>query len=116
VPPELDTLLDRFEGHAAPDSIEADRVRLAVRARLLEQSVPETRIDRHVVRERLGMGGMGVVYAAHDGELDRVVAIKLVRGAAGADRSADQQRLLREARALAPESASWPYPISRRRC
>jgi serine/threonine protein kinase len=98
---ELDTLLDHFDGRAVPDSFEVQRLRLAVRARLLDETVPELHIDRYVVRERLGVGGMGVVYAAHDGELDREVAIKLVRGAAGAEANPDQQRLVREARSLA---------------
>jgi serine/threonine protein kinase/tetratricopeptide (TPR) repeat protein len=43
---------------------------------------------------------MGEVYAAHDPELDRKVAIKLLRG--GGDESADaRMRLLREAQAIA---------------
>ncbi|MEZ4384970.1 MAG: serine/threonine-protein kinase, partial [Nannocystaceae bacterium] len=42
---------------------------------------------------------MGVVYAAHDPELDRKVALKLVR--AGARGSEERRRLLREAQAMA---------------
>jgi tetratricopeptide (TPR) repeat protein/predicted Ser/Thr protein kinase len=53
------------------------------------------RIDRYVVRGRLGAGGMGVVYVAHDPELDRDVAIKVLR------RGAAASRLRREAQALA---------------
>ncbi len=36
-------------------------------------------IERYVVLGLLGEGGMGVVYAAYDPELDRKVAVKLVR-------------------------------------
>jgi serine/threonine-protein kinase len=37
-------------------------------------------IGRYVVDDVLGRGAMGVVYKAHDPEIDRAVAIKLVRG------------------------------------
>jgi hypothetical protein len=52
-------------------------------AELDERDDPEdpeepSRIGRHVVIERLGAGGMGVVYAAYDPELDRKLAIKLI--------------------------------------
>ncbi len=97
---QLDSFLDRLDARpAAVDSIEGERLHRAVRARLLDETIPETRIDRYVVIERIGVGGMGVVYAAHDAQLDRAVAIKLVRGTAEAE--LDQQRLVREARALA---------------
>ena len=54
-------------------------------------------LGRYVVLARIGAGGAGVVYAAYDPELDRRVAIKLLRGSVGAG----QERLLREAKALA---------------
>jgi tetratricopeptide (TPR) repeat protein len=60
-------------------------------------------VGRYVVRARLGAGGMGVVYAAHDPELGRDVAIKLLSpglGSTGA-RALFEERLRREARALA---------------
>src|SRR5262245_46874745 len=36
-----------------------------------------TRVGRYVVRERIGTGAMGAVYAAFDPELDRPIALKL---------------------------------------
>lgn len=60
-----------------------------------------TLIDRFLVLEQLGAGGMGVVYAAHDPELDRKVALKLLLPRAGSAGYGDQARLMREAQALA---------------
>jgi serine/threonine protein kinase len=56
-------------------------------------------IDRYLVLNTVGVGGMGIVYAAYDPELDRKVAIKLVRTGPGSVES--RVRLVREAKALA---------------
>ncbi|MCA9659457.1 MAG: tetratricopeptide repeat protein [Myxococcales bacterium] len=57
---------------------------------------------RYVVLDALGEGGMGVVYAAYDPELDRKVAIKLLHPhSARRRRDEVRARLLREAQALA---------------
>jgi serine/threonine protein kinase/tetratricopeptide (TPR) repeat protein len=56
-------------------------------------------IGRYLVLGLVGRGGMGEVYAAYDPELDRKVAVKLLRG-----QTADAEgrvRLLREAQAIA---------------
>jgi eukaryotic-like serine/threonine-protein kinase len=57
-------------------------------------------VGRYVVVSKLGAGGMGIVYAAYDPELDRKIALKLLRGTAVEDADA-RDRLLREAQALA---------------
>jgi predicted Ser/Thr protein kinase len=60
------------------------------------------RIGRYQVIELLGQGGMGVVYVAHDPELDRKVAIKLIDAVADTERQRRRQdMLMREAQALA---------------
>ncbi len=61
------------------------------------------RVGKFTVEGLLGAGGMSVVVSARDPELDRSVALKLVRGDGGGDSATGErtQRLLREARAMA---------------
>jgi tetratricopeptide (TPR) repeat protein len=68
-----------------------------------EALAPGARIGRYVVIARIGAGGMGLVYAAHDGELNRKVALKLLRhdGSDGSARGSLRDRLQREAQAMA---------------
>ncbi len=60
-------------------------------------------LGRYLVLDRVGVGGMGEVYAAFDPELDRRVALKLLlENPTGQEEpGARQRRLLREARAMA---------------
>ena len=57
-------------------------------------------IGRYEVIERVGRGGMGVLYRGRDPVLDREVAIKVMAGDFSADESA-RARFFREARAAA---------------
>ncbi len=58
-------------------------------------------IGRYVVLSRVGVGGMGAVYAAYDPELDRKVALKLLHATHTGLDTAGYQHLLHEARAMA---------------
>src|SRR5450755_4582569 len=60
-------------------------------------------IGRFVVIGLVGRGGMGEVYGAYDPELDRKVAVKLlrVRPGNGVTLTEGRQRTLREAQAIA---------------
>jgi eukaryotic-like serine/threonine-protein kinase len=57
---------------------------------------PGSLMGRYIVLYRVGSGGMGIVLAAYDPELDRKVALKIV-----SESEDDSRELVREARALA---------------
>lgn len=76
------------------DDPEVRRLLAAVRQRLVG-ATERLEIGRFVVEDKLGEGGMGVVYRAQDRQLDRAVAVKLLHAGFGG------QRLQQEARALA---------------
>jgi len=67
----------------------------------LDLLVVGTSLGRYELRERLGMGGMGVVYAARDSVLDRMVALKLLWSEGGELAEKTAERLRAEAQALA---------------
>jgi serine/threonine-protein kinase len=75
--------------------------------------VPPSQLDtvggRYRLGERIGHGGMGEVFAAHDLRLDREVAVKLIR-ADLADQDGMRDRVLAEARLAA--RLSHPHVVS----
>ncbi|MDC0715598.1 WD40 repeat domain-containing serine/threonine protein kinase [Nannocystis bainbridge] len=82
---------------AAPEHLHAKR---AVAAAIFGAEPEAVQLGRYRLLNRVGAGGMGIVYAAYDDRLDRKLALKLIRpklhgSASGAS------RILREARALA---------------
>ncbi len=86
------------------DALREGSMRERVLAGLFPDTAPQ-RIGRFRVLDRLGAGGMGIVYTAYDEHLDRKIAVKVVREARARDDARDdgqaRARLLREARALA---------------
>ncbi|MEM7157948.1 MAG: serine/threonine-protein kinase [Myxococcota bacterium] len=70
-------------------------------------------LGRYLVVDRLGAGGMGVVYRAFDPDLDRSVALKLVGVGwnAGSESDQERSRLLREAQAMARLSHPNVIPV-----
>ena len=74
-----------------------------------ELLAPGTVVARFIVHRALGAGGAGVVYAAHDPELARTIALKVLRREV-AERPDARARFLREAQALA--RLSHPNAIS----
>lgn len=86
----------------ALDDVEARRARASVESRLFSSPAEPVTVGRYQVQGRIGSGGMGVVYRAHDPELDRDVAVKLMNPEAGGPESQMARgRLVREARAMA---------------
>ena len=67
-----------------------------------------TVLGRYVLLEAIGAGAMGVVYRAYDPELDRRLAVKVLRRADASDKQ--RERMLREAKAMAKVSS--PYVVA----
>jgi tetratricopeptide (TPR) repeat protein/predicted Ser/Thr protein kinase len=92
-------------------SLEAAAMHHAVRQRLFGGPPGVFQIDRFVVLERIGHGGMGVVFEAYDPKLERKIALKVLRPTTGEDGPIARQRMLREARALAKLSHPNVVPV-----
>jgi serine/threonine protein kinase len=82
------------------DDIERRRVIADVEARLFGGEAAPVKVGRFEIKRRIGVGGLGVVYAAFDPELRRDVALKLLRSDRGGD-GRESTGMLAEARAMA---------------
>ncbi|MBA3458001.1 MAG: protein kinase [Deltaproteobacteria bacterium] len=117
------SLLTRVEGHLAgcrdcralvaamaQDAMADSNVKTVKHERLTASQVAELpkrtlsvgdRVGRYLVLSTLGTGGMGVVFAAYDPQLDRKVALKLLRSGIQLATKDARKRLQREAQAIA---------------
>ena len=82
------------------DGVEAAAIRRRVAEQLFGEVSPPVQIGRYEILSRIGAGGMGVVYAGRDPELDRQVALKVVTHRRSED-PRSRELMLEEARALA---------------
>jgi tRNA A-37 threonylcarbamoyl transferase component Bud32/tetratricopeptide (TPR) repeat protein len=108
-----DTVLRLVEGELAAagrldvdagahlDACERCRAVVAAVARGQGGLAEGARIGRYVVGEPLGAGAMAQVYAAWEPELDRRVALKVLREPPGADAGEARRRVVAEAQAMA---------------
>jgi serine/threonine protein kinase/tetratricopeptide (TPR) repeat protein len=111
-PTEAATLADTLDDEVAAVRPEGGMERAHLRARLggllFDQPSEAVRLGRFVILDKLGEGGMGVVYSAYDPQLDRRVALKLWRAGSGQDA---HERLMREAQGLARLSHPNVVPV-----
>ncbi len=91
------------------DPVDRQAVLANVQRSLFAGAEDPLRVGRFVVIERLGTGASGVVYAAYDPQLDRRIALKLLRADAELGDEA-HARLQREAQALA--RLSHPHVVA----
>jgi eukaryotic-like serine/threonine-protein kinase len=70
------------------------------RTRMARALSPGQCLGRFQLLRRVGIGAMGVVFAAHDPELDRDVALKVLLES-GESKERERERLIREARSMA---------------
>ena len=64
---------------ALPGGLETDLQIARISKGLFEGNLQPARLGRFVVLERIGSGAMGTVFRAYDPQLDRSVAIKVLR-------------------------------------
>ncbi len=90
-------------GAPAPDALQEQLALATLERNLFGRRTPAPVLDRYVLLERIGAGGLGVVFRAYDPDLDRQVALKLLR-LRDADARPEASDLLDEARLMAQVS------------
>lgn len=108
---------DDLSSDAVPEpraerDLKGQRLLDRLRSKMFGVETGLTRIGRWQILQKLGRGAMGTVYSAHDPELDRRVAIKVLHGIdpdTGA--GTDAIRLRREAQAMARVFSQHPNVV-----
>ena len=103
--PTLDSTA--IAGRPESDKLQRAVAKSRVGAKLFAKKAEAVKLGRYHLLEMVGSGGMGVVWGAWDPELDRRVAIKLVR----AEMQAARERILIEGQALAKLSHPNVVPV-----
>ena len=91
---------DDVDSNAATHRHEREVLTESQAGRLPTLSIGD-RVGRYLVLSTLGTGGMGQVFAAYDPQLDRKIALKVLRANLGANAKEARARLKREAQAIA---------------
>lgn len=104
---DSDNTLVTHHGTRTDEGLETRLLRGALERSMFDDG-PAVKLGRFTVLEKIGAGGMGVVYAAHDPDLDRKVAVKVLRSLRTG--ALETERLFREAQAMA--RLSHPHVVT----